>query len=205
MINHISFTSIPAIPISGTQQHLPILLLPLFPKLWILATVFPLFSLHLCFKKNQGLSQIFAYLIYLWFLSIPLFPFWFNFAFPSMKFSYFTATFPSIKTSCIYLKTIEKWFPSLFPHQHRFSLQIGSLYFTCSVFFSVFWHSHHLHIIIIISSHITTTLQEKPHHFNQFLDSSTLSTVIVCFFIFFTVFHCISPVLIRISHTLVDR
>ena len=71
MINHISFTSIPPIPISSTQQHLPILLLPLFPKLWILATVFPLFSLHLCCKKNQGLFYIFACLIYLWFLSIP--------------------------------------------------------------------------------------------------------------------------------------
>ena len=67
-------TSIPHIPISGTQQHLPILLLPLFPKLWILATVFPLFSLYLRFKKNQGLFYILACLIYLWFLSIPLFP-----------------------------------------------------------------------------------------------------------------------------------
>ena len=85
MINHISFTSIPPIPISGTQQHLPILLLPLFPKLRILATVFPLFSLHLHFKKNQVLFQILAYLIYFWFLSIPLFPFWLNFAFPPIS------------------------------------------------------------------------------------------------------------------------
>ena len=73
MINHISFTSIPPIPIFSTQQHLPILLLPLFPKLQILATVFPLFSLHLHFKKNQGLFYILACFIYLWFLSIPLF------------------------------------------------------------------------------------------------------------------------------------
>ena len=108
MINHISFTSIPAIPISSTWQHLPILLLPLFPKLRILLTVFPLFSLYLCFKKNQGLSQILAYLIYLWFLSIPLFPFWYNFTFPYIKYFYFTATFPSIQNSCIYLKTTEK-------------------------------------------------------------------------------------------------
>ena len=108
MINHISFTSIPHIPISGTQQHFPILLLPLFLKLRILATLFPLFSLHLRFKKNQGLFYIFACLIYLWFLSIPLFPFGFNFAFPYIKFYYFTATFPSIETSCIYFKTTEK-------------------------------------------------------------------------------------------------
>ena len=74
MINHISFTSMPPIPISSTQQHLPILLLPLFPKLQILETVFPLFSLHLCFKKNQGLFYILACLIDLWFLSILLFP-----------------------------------------------------------------------------------------------------------------------------------
>ena len=65
MINHISFTSMPPIPISGTQQHFPILLLPLFPKLRILATVFPLFSLCLRFKKNQGLFYIIACLIYL--------------------------------------------------------------------------------------------------------------------------------------------
>ena len=82
MINHISFTSIPAIPMSGTQQHFPILLLPLFPEHWILATVFPLFLLHLHFKNNQGLFHILACLIYLWFLSILLFPFGFNFAFP---------------------------------------------------------------------------------------------------------------------------
>ena len=37
-----------------------------------------------------------------------LVPLWFDFTFPSIKFSYFTATFPSIKTSCIYLKTTEK-------------------------------------------------------------------------------------------------
>ena len=64
MINHISFTSIPPIPISSTEQHLPILLLPSFPKLWILATVFPLFSLHLHFKNNQGLSQF----LHIWFI-----------------------------------------------------------------------------------------------------------------------------------------
>ena len=112
MINHISFTSIPPIPISSTEQHLPILLLPSFPKLWILATVFPLFSLHLHFKKNQGSFYILACLIYLWFFSIPLFPFWFHFGFPYIKFSYFRATFPSIKTLCIYPKTTEKWFSS---------------------------------------------------------------------------------------------
>ena len=72
MINHISFTSIPPIPISSTQQHLPILLIPLFLKLRILATVFPLFSFCLRFKKNQGLFYILACLIYLWFLSFPL-------------------------------------------------------------------------------------------------------------------------------------
>ena len=37
------------------------------------------------------------------------------------------------------------------------------------------------------------------------MDSFTLSTVIVCFFAVFTVFHCISPVFIRISCTLVYR
>ena len=181
MINHISFTSIPHIPISGTQQHLPILLLPLFPKLWILATVFPLFSLHLCFKKNQGLFYILACLIYLWFLSTPLFPFGFNFAFSYIKFSYFTATFPSIKISCIYLKKTEKSFPSYFPHQHSFSLRIGSLYFAFQYFSQSFGICTIHTSFRIIPSCIIATLQKKSHHFNQFMDSSTPSTVVEWF------------------------
>ena len=95
MINHISFTSIPPIPISDTQQHLPILLLPLFPKLWILATVFPLFSFYLRFKKNQGLFYIIACLIYISLISqYSLAPLWIYLktdSFSSLQHQYYIA------------------------------------------------------------------------------------------------------------------
>ena len=54
------------------------------------------FFLHSCMFDLSLISQY------------SLVPFGFNFAFPYIKFTYFTATLPSIKTSCIYLKTTEK-------------------------------------------------------------------------------------------------